>query len=203
MKPTIKNIIFDLGGVLIDWNPRYLYKKIFSNDAEMEYFLTHVCNDEWNVTQDAGRSLAEGTKILCAKFPDKAHLIKLFYDRWHEMLGGEIPESVAIFNRLKNNKMNLYALTNWSHETFAYARGHFKFLHDFLDIVVSGEEKIIKPDQRIYEILLQRNNLIAEECVFVDDRMVNVEPAKKLGMTVIQFISPAQLEQQLKNLDLL
>lgn len=199
---TIKNVVFDLGGVLIDWNPRYLYRKIFSNEKEMEHFLTQVCSNEWNVTQDGGRTLAEGTKILCDKFPEKSHLIKLFYDRWHEMIGGEISESVAILNRLKQNQINLYALTNWSHETFPYARNKFKFLDNFIDIVVSGEEKIIKPDERIYLILLNRNNLNPLESAYIDDNLTNVEAARKVGMYGIHFISPAQLESELNQLKL-
>lgn len=199
----LKNVVFDLGGVLIDWNPRYLYKKVFQQDADMEYFLTHICTDEWNVQQDAGRTLQEGTEILCKQYPQHKDLITLYYARWHEMLNGAIPESVAILEKLKANNVPVYALTNWSHETFTYARSHFAFLQNFLDIVVSGEEKVLKPNKKIYEILLKRNNLLATESIFIDDNLMNVRAASALGFTGIHFTSAAQLSRSLRDLGML
>jgi len=200
---NFKNIIFDLGGVLIDWNPRYLLRKVFKDEAEMEYFLTYICNDDWNAKQDAGQTIAEAYQELSSLHPDKAHLIKTYHDRWPETLGGEITGTVKILEKLKNNNLNLFALTNWSHETFPYAKKHFTFLNHFLDIVVSGTEKVIKPDHRIYEILLTRNNLNAHESVFIDDRPINVEAAENIGITGIHFTSAENLELTLKQLGVL
>jgi len=139
---NIENIIFDLGGVLIDWNPRYLYRKIFSSEDEMEHFLRHIATSEWNAEQDAGRSLKEGTEWLVQRFPQHKEAIEAYYGRWEEMLRGEIKASVDIFYRLKAMRTyRLYALTNWSAETFIIARQRFSFLQDFDGIVVSGEEK--------------------------------------------------------------
>ncbi|MCL5260249.1 MAG: HAD family phosphatase [Gammaproteobacteria bacterium] len=199
----INNIIFDLGGVLIDWDPRNVYKKIFSSETEMEDFLTNVCNTEWVLKQDAGQTLEEGTKMLCALHPDKSELIEAYYQRWHEMINGEISGTVEILNQLEERKFKLYALTNWSRETFPYAKNKFKFLHTFLDIVVSGEEKIIKPNKKIYEILLTRNNLKANESVFIDDNIANIEAAKSLGITAIQFISAPKLAKDLQKIGVL
>jgi 2-haloacid dehalogenase len=195
-----KNIIFDLGGVLIDWNPRYMYKKVFQNAAEMEYFLAHICTDAWNIQQDCGNTLAIGTAKLCAQFPEYATLIKLYYARWTEMLGGEIAQTVDLLKQLQKNNYNLYALTNWSHETFPYARKTFSFLNDFIDIVVSGEEKVLKPDHEIYNILLKRNQLQASECVFIDDNLVNVKAAEELGIAGVHFVSPEDCMSKLKSL---
>lgn len=201
--PNLKNVIFDLGGVLIDWNPRHMYKKIFQDKQEMENFLAQICTDAWNLEQDAGRTLEEGTQILCQRHPDKAPLIKLFYGRWTEMLGGTIDETVAILYELKARGVRLYSLTNWSHETFPYARQTFPFLNEFLDIVVSGEEKLLKPDSRIYEILLARNNLRAAESVFVDDKLTNVRAAEALGMRGVHFTAPHEFAAALRGLKLL
>jgi 2-haloacid dehalogenase len=199
----LKNVVFDLGGVLIDWNPRHLYKDIFESEEEMEHFLAEICNDEWVAHQDAGRPIVEATQVLCKQYPEQAHHIKTFYDRWHEMLKGEIKGTVAILKKLKSRGMEVYALTNWSHENFPYAKKIFPFLNDFTDIVVSGEEKIIKPDVRIFEILLVRNGLKAEESVFIDDRLGNVKAAEALGFTGIHFVSPQELHDELERLKLL
>lgn len=191
---NFKNVIFDLGGVLIDWNPRYLYRKIFEREDEMEYFITKICNHDWEIHQDAGRSLADGTRILCQEHPDYAHLIKLYYERWPEMLNGEITQTVEIVKKLKAMDVNLYALTNWSYETFPYALKTFPCLQLFSDIVVSGREKVAKPNEKIFEILLTRNGLRADESIFIDDCLPNVEAARKIGFEGIHFTSPQDLD---------
>lgn len=198
-----KNIIFDLGGVLIDWNPRHFYRTVFNNDVAMEDFLENVCTDDWNIQQDCGNTLTDATNTLCKKFPEKEALIRMYYAEWPKMLAGSIKESVAILKQLKQNNLKLFALTNWSHETFPYARKTFNFLGDFIDIVVSGEEKIMKPDHRIYKILLSRNNLQAHESVFIDDNIRNVKAAQELGIHGINFTSPQQLKLVLHQLQLL
>jgi 2-haloacid dehalogenase len=142
----IKAIIFDLGGVLIDWNPRYVYKSIFKTEGEIEWFLENVTTSDWNENQDAGYPLHKATEELIAKHPEWENEIKAYYGRWLEMLGNEIHETVEIFHHLKQTgKYNLYALTNWSAELFPHAKEKFEFLKWFEVIVVSGEEKNRKP----------------------------------------------------------
>jgi 2-haloacid dehalogenase len=202
MNKIYKNVIFDLGGVLIDWNPRYLYKNIFNDDAKMEHFLTCICNDELNNKFDLGYPMATAIKELRALYPEYAHLISIYSERWPETLGDPIQETVDLLHDLKNKQVNLYALTNWSHETFPYAKQKYEFLKDFLDILVSGKEKLIKPDRRIYELLLNRNNLNAHESVFIDDRLVNVKAAENLGIKGIHFTAPEKLRTELHELGL-
>ena len=195
---NIETIIFDLGGVLIDWNPEYLYKKIFSNDQEMRYFLTHISTKKWNEEQDAGKSLNEATEELSKQYPAYKKEIQAYYGRWEEMLGGPISESVALLERIyQTRKYELYALTNWSNETFPVARQQFPFLNYFKGIVVSGEVKIKKPDPRIYHFILNKYNLISQKTIFIDDSESNIEIAKNLAIHTIHFKDPQQLCKKL------
>lgn len=198
----IENIIFDFGGVLVDWNPRHLYRNYFANEADMEHFLQTVCNDEWNIEQDRGRSLADGTRILQKKFPEYHDLIALYYGQWETMLKCEIPETVALMYELKE-RYGVYGLTNWSGETITIAYARYAFFKDLDGIVVSSEEKLIKPDKRLYQILLNRYALKAESCVFIDDNLRNVKAAEELGMAAIHFINPQQLKADLSTLGVL
>lgn len=201
----IDNIIFDLGGVLVDWDPKYLYSKVFNNDEKrINSFLTEVCTPEWNIEQDAGRSLAEATQLLVEKFPEQEDYIRLFYDRWEEMIRGEVRGTVTLLEKLKKvDAHNLYALTNWSAETFPVALERFDFLGFFQGIVVSGEEKTRKPFRRIYEILFDRYEVDPRSSIFIDDSLPNVETAIELGMTGIHFRHPEQLAADLRALDIL
>jgi len=202
--PTLSVAVFDLGGVLIDWDPRHLYRKLFREDeAAMEEFLSRVCTPEWNRKQDAGRSFAEGCAILAAEFPDKADLIYAWYRRFDETLRGPVKESINILANLLERNIALYSITNWNRETFAASRKRFPFLDWFSGIVVSGEEKVAKPDPRIYRILMDRYSLDPAGAVFVDDSPENVEAAEKLGFTGIVFSSPEDLRRRLKSLNLL
>jgi len=198
----IENIIFDFGGVLVDWNPRHLYRNYFANEADMEHFLNTVCNDEWNIEQDRGRSLADGTRILQEKIPEYHDLIALYYGQWETMLKCEIPETVALMYELKE-RYGVYGLTNWSGETITIAYARYAFFKDLDGIVVSSEEKLIKPDKRLYQILLNRYALKAESCVFIDDNLRNVKAAEELGMAAIHFINPQQLKADLSTLGVL
>lgn len=184
---AIKNIVFDFGGVLLDWNPRYFYRTFFRDKKEMEYFLTTVCSPEWNAEQDRGRPFAEGIKLLQFQYPEYREAIQLYGDRWEDMIKGEIPEGVNLLHELKAAGYDIYGLTNWSAETLwiTYRKHDFFTLLD--GIVVSGEEKLIKPDKRIYEVLLNRYNLNAEECVFIDDSPANIKAAAELGFKAILF----------------
>lgn len=193
----LKNIIFDFGGVLIDWNPLYLYRNIFDTEEEVNHFLENVCRYDWNILQDAGRSLAEATRVLQDQHPEHREEIAIYYGRWDEMLGGTIEENVKLIRPLKE-KYSIYGLTNWSAETIPIAMDRYDFFNDLDGIVVSGAEKIIKPDPRIYQILLERYGIQAEESLFIDDNYANIEAAQQLGFQTIHLEDGINLEEILK-----
>jgi 2-haloacid dehalogenase len=202
--PQRSVVVFDLGGVLIDWNPRYLYRKLFDGDAAaMEAFLTEICSPAWNERQDAGRSFAAAEDELIRLHPDKAPLIRAWRARFEEMIAGAFDETVGVLEELKARGAPLYALTNWSAETFAPQRGRFPFLGHFRGILVSGEEGVIKPDPRIFRLLLERFDLRAEDAVFIDDNPANARAASGLGIHGIHFRSAAALREELAALGLL
>jgi 2-haloacid dehalogenase len=202
---TIENIIFDLGGVLVDWDPEYMYTKIFGQDQQtMKWFLQHVCTNEWNMEQDAGRTFKEGTDLLLQQYPQYEAWIRAFFDRWDEMLKGEIHDTVMMLKKLNSlNEKKLYALTNWSAETFPIAKRRFSFLKIFEGIVVSGQENTRKPFPEIYHIVLNRYKLQAENCLFIDDNPDNIETASRMGMAVIHFKDPQQLNNELVQMGIL
>ena len=173
------------------------------DEASIETFLSTVCTSEWNAQQDAGRPFAEGVALLSEQFPDKADFISAFHTRWIEMIGGAIEETVTIMTELKDAGVPLYALTNWSAETFPLVRPDFEFLNWFIGIVVSGEEKMIKPDPAFYHVLFDRYQLKPEDTVFIDDSKPNIETAKKLGVHAIHFNSPSQVREEVEALGLL
>ncbi|MCC6470217.1 MAG: HAD family phosphatase [Alphaproteobacteria bacterium] len=197
-------VVFDLGGVLIDWNPRYLYRKLFNGDvAAMEMFLTEICSPDWNERQDAGRRFQEAEDELIRQHPDKAKLIRAWCARFDEMITGAIDGTVAVLEELKSRGTPLYALSNWSAETFPPQRDRFPFLGHFAGILVSGNEGMIKPDPRIFRLLLDRYGLRAEDSVFIDDNPGNARAAGDLGIHGIHFTSPAALRAELGALGLL
>lgn len=189
-------IVFDFGGVLIDWNPRYLYDKVFENKEETEFFLTKICTPEWNFQMDKGKPFAQGVAELTEKHPEYAGQIEMYNTRWREMCAGEIVGSVALLRELAA-RYPVYGLTNWSAEKFAITRPEHDFFNLFKGIVVSGEEKEAKPEQRLFEILIERYGLTPEKTVFTDDSAPNIETAKKLGFQAIQFESPEKLRAAL------
>lgn len=200
----IKNIIFDFGGVLMDWNPRYFFKTYFNDDEKMEYFLENIAQDEWNIEQDRGRTLAEGTEIQVKKFPEWEKEIRAYYDNWTVMLKSDIPQNVEILRKLAHTDYHLFGLTNWSEETFPYALENYDFFQLFDGkIVVSGTEKLIKPDPKIWHILLERYQLQAEESVFIDDNPKNIETARLLGFHTIKINPDTDLKQELVGLGIL
>ncbi|MFP3832071.1 HAD family hydrolase [Chryseobacterium sp. SIMBA_028] len=197
----IKNIIFDFGGVLMDWNPRYFFKDYFKDDEKMEYFLENIAQDEWNIEQDRGRTLAEGTEIQVKKFPEWEKEIRAYYDNWTTMLKSDIPQNVEVLRKLENTDYHLFGLTNWSAETFPYALENYDFFQIFDGkIVVSGTEKLIKPDPKIWYVLLERYNIQAGESVFIDDNPKNIEMAQSLGFETIQITPDTNLELALARL---
>ncbi len=198
----IQTIVFDLGGVLIDWNPRYLFRSVFkAREDEMEYFLTHVCNQEWNEKQDAGRSFAEAELEIAARFPQFKSEVEIYFKRWDETLGQSIAGTVQILSELKNTKKyQLLALSNWSAETFHFAREKYEFLKLFEAILVSGEEKLIKPDPKFFNLLTTRYGVVPEQSVFIDDVERNIKAAQNLGFQTIHFQNPEQLKNSLAKL---
>lgn len=201
---SIKNITFDFGGVVMDWNPRYFFRDYFNDDEKMEFFLKNIAEDEWNAEQDRGRSLTEGTEIQVAKFPEWEKEIRAYYDNWTTMLKSDIPQNVEVLRKLENSEYELFGLTNWSAETFPYALENYDFFNIFEGkIVVSGDEKLIKPNPEIWHVLLERYQLKAEESVFIDDNINNIEVAKNIGFITVHIADETNLEKALQNLGLI
>jgi len=199
MPNAIDTIIFDLGGVLIDWNPRYVYRKIFKTEEEVDWFLANVTTPEWNENQDAGYPLHKATEDLIAKHPEWEPEIKAYYGRWLEMLGEDIHDTVEILRELEETgKYKLYALTNWSAETFPHALERFEFFKAFDGVVVSGQEKMRKPSAEFYKILIDRYHLDPAKTIFIDDSLRNVKGAEAVGITGIHFHNPSQLRDALR-----
>jgi 2-haloacid dehalogenase len=197
---SIDTVIFDLGDVLIPWNPRSLYRKLFSDAVEMERFLAEVCTLEWNAQQDAGRPRAEGTALLVAQFPQHEALIRAYYDRWEEMLGEVIQGTADLLLALKAKGYRVFALSNWSAETFPVARPRYPILEAFDGLVISGREGLIKPDPAIYRLLCERHAIDPRRAVFIDDNVVNVEAARGVGMKAIPFQDAEQVHRDLASL---
>lgn len=196
----IDTIVFDLGGVLIDWNPRYLYRKIFKTEDEITWFLENICTSEWNDKQDAGRSFEEATEELINRHPEWELPIRAWYGRWKETVGGQIPDTVSLLRKLREaSQHRLFALTNWSAQTFPWAQENFEFLKWFDGIVVSGVERVCKPHPDIYRILVERYAIDPTVTLFIDDNTRNVEGGKNAGFDAVHFQSPTQIEGELKN----
>ena len=198
-----QTIIFDLGGVLVDWKPEYVFLNEFKGDRKkMNWFFENICTNEWNEQQDGGKLISKATEERIKLFPKYKSLIKMYYEKWEFMLKGEISGSVEILKKLKKMKFNLIALTNWSAETFPVALKRFKFLKLFSGIVVSGEIQMLKPFPEIYNHTLKKYDLNPSECIFIDDRPVNVLGAKKCGIDGIIFETPVQLIKSLKKFEI-
>jgi 2-haloacid dehalogenase len=196
-------VIFDFGGVLIDWNPRHLYRKLIDDEEEMEHFLATVCTPSWNEQQDGGRPLSEATALLADRFPQQIDLITAYYDRWTEMVKGPMEPSIAVLAELHERGVPLYGLTNWSAETYPYVEGRYDFMDWFDGIVVSGRERMKKPDEDIFRLLLDRYDLDASDTVFIDDNLANIATARRLGIHGIPFTTPEQLRRDLAGYGLL
>jgi 2-haloacid dehalogenase len=198
MSNQISTIIFDLGGVLIDWNPRYLYRKLFKTEDEITWFLDNICTTEWNDEQDAGRSWQVATDLLISKHPEHKDAIEAWYSRWQETIQGPVEGTVDVLKEIRDlQRYRLYALTNWSAETFPWALDNFPFLHWFEGIVVSGVEKCRKPFPQIYHILFDRFAIVPGQALFIDDNIKNIEAARALGLHTIHFTSAGQLKKDL------
>lgn len=194
------NIVFDFGGVLIDWNPRYFYRTYFKDEAEMEYFLANICTNEWNAEHDRGRLFSDGVEMLQKKHPEYSDAIRMYKEGWERMLNGEICEGVGLLKDLKREGYPLYGLTNWSAETIGVAYKRFGFLSLFDGIVVSGEEKLIKPDKRLFQVLLDRYLLKAQDCIFIDDNAANIQSANELGFNAVLYDNIKNVRERLDGL---
>jgi 2-haloacid dehalogenase len=204
MIPLIQAIIFDFGGVLINWDPHKLFNKYFNNDTlAIDNFLAEINFFNWNLSQDKGYPFAQAVTDLSAQFPQYAHLINAYDREWEESITGIVPETVEILYKLKSVGSHLYGLTNWSTEKFSIIRHKYPVFDLFEDIVVSGEAKLIKPDPAIFYMLLQRIHRAPKECLLVDDSAINIETAQKMGFATHHFTSPALLETELQKMGIL
>lgn len=194
----MKNIVFDFGGVLVDWNPHHLYDKYFESWEKAEWFLNNICLYSWNLQMDGGKPFAEGVAELQAQYPEWKEAIAIYHTRWIEMMGGEIEGTADVVRRLKVAGYGVYGLTNWSAETYPLIKDRYSVFSEFDGVVVSGEEHLLKPDAAIYRCLLERYALEPSESLFVDDNQDNVEGARAVGMCALRFTSASALEQDLK-----
>jgi len=199
----VDTVVFDVGNVLIRWDPRHLYRRLIPEEAAMERFLAEVCTEAWNLEQDRGRSWAEAIAERVPLFPQHEALIRAYAENWQEMVPGEVPGTVALLEALRGRGVPLYAITNFSAEKFAEAQARFAFLRGFRDVVVSAHERLVKPDPAIYRVLLDRNGLAAARCLFIDDSEKNVRAAEAAGMQAHHFRDAAGLEAELRRLGLL
>ena len=197
-------VVFDIGNVLVAWDPRNLYRRHFQGrDEEMEWFLKNVCTPAWNIEQDRGRSFTEAVELLVKEHPPQWHpMIRAFDAQWHETIAGPIAGSVAILKTLKERKVPVYAITNWNQDKFRESRQRFDFLNSFDGIVVSGDEGLLKPDREIFDLFFARYGVVPETAVFIDDSLHNVEGARAAGMQAVHFTSPEALSRDLRALGL-
>jgi len=204
MSNPITTVVFDIGNVLIEWNPEHLYSRLIADETDRHLFLQTICTAEWNLQQDLGRPWPEAVAMLVRQFPDKADLIEAYYKDWHDMVPGEVPGTSTLLAALKATGTPLYAITNFSSEKFGETQDRFPFLKtSFRDIVVSGDERLAKPDPQIYRVLFERNGLDPATCLFIDDSAQNVAAARQLGMTAHHFKDAEGLRRDLIALKLL
>jgi 2-haloacid dehalogenase len=203
MAGSITTIVFDIGNVLIEWNPRHLYRKVFSDQQRMEWFLNHVCNDAWNLEQDRGRRFAEAVAEKIALFPDFEAEIRAYDERWDEMVNGAIAGSLIVLRKLQSAGWPLFAITNFSSEKYELACRRFSFLTEFEGTIVSAHERLVKPSAEIFQRFLSRYNRQAEECLFIDDSAANIASAGRLGFHTAHFIGADGLALDLQRLGIL
>tara|TARA_B110000263_G_C15169422_1_gene446190 strand:- start:5 stop:610 length:606 start_codon:yes stop_codon:yes gene_type:complete len=189
--------LFDLGGVFFDWDPKYFFKDIILDPKELEFFLTHVCNNAWNIQQDAGRTIGEAENEIILKFPNYKKQIKMYYSNHRRMIKGVFLDSIEVLNQLKSANYYCYVLSNWSAETFKGMKDEYAFLNQFDGMIISGEDKLIKPNSAIYQLAINRFDLDPETTVFIDDKLENVQAAKKNGFKIIHLIDPTKIKKEI------
>ena len=188
--------LFDLGGVFFDWDPKYYYENIFSNKNEMNYFLNKVCSNEWNAKQDEGKLIIDAEKELITKFPNYKNEIKMYYSNHRKMLGRVYKDSINLLLDLRRKNYLCYVLSNWSAETFIGMTEDYLFLNEFDGIMISGEEKMMKPNEEIFKLALKRFNLIPNDTLFIDDKIENINSAKKLNFNTVHLIDPKKIREE-------
>lgn len=201
-KALFDAVVFDLGNVLIPFNPRWLFRKMLPDEASIERCFAETGFEEWNLGMDAGRPFAEGIAAHSARYPHHRPLFEAFFHRWHETVGEPIAESVDMLRSLRRNGVRTFALTNFSAETYPLAVARFPFLTEFDGTIVSGEERVVKPDPEIYHRLMRRYAIMPARAVFIDDRLENVEAARRLGLHGIHFVDPLAVRAELRTLGL-
>jgi 2-haloacid dehalogenase len=197
MPATMPTVVFDVGNVLIRWDPLLVYREMIPDDEKRAWFMQNVCTAAWNLEQDRGRSWEEAVALLVASHPEWESQIRAYDERWHEAVPGVIDDSVAVLAELKRRGEKVYAITNFSREKWAECLIRFPFLQSFDGVVVSAHERVIKPDPAIYHILLQRYGLAAPDCIFIDDSARNIEAARGVGMKAVHFVEPIDLRSEL------
>jgi 2-haloacid dehalogenase len=202
---TIKAVVFDFGGVLIDWDREYLYRQLIPDETERRWFLDNVCKMDWVVQQDGGQTIEDGTAELIARYPEHEALIRAFYARWPEMVSGVLEEGVALVDRLKAVGMPLFGLTNWSAETFPYAWERFDVLRQFREVIVSGRVGVVKPAPEIFALMLTEikkhlPEIQPSELVFIDDNLKNAQAASALGWHGVHYVGAMEAETKLREL---
>ena len=203
MADSKQAIIFDFGGVLLQWDPHRVYRRFFDEPHQIDQFLTEIDFATWNAEQDRGRPFSEGVAELSSQFPQYAHLIRAYYEHWEDSIAGPIEGSVAILRMLKQSGFPLYGLSNWSAETYPRVRDRYDFFRLFDDIILSGEVGVNKPDPAIFALTLARIARPAGECLLIDDSETNVVAARRMGFSALHFSSPEQLRHELHSLGIL
>ena len=193
----ITTIIFDFGGVLVDWDPHRMLDAYFGSREKADWFIANICTGEWNAQMDAGKPFSQGIAELSAEYPEWSTEIQAYFDRWIEMIGGEIPGMLEVMIDLKRKGYKMYGLTNWSAETFCQVRHKFEVFDQLDGMLVSGEEKMLKPDPAFFQLLVDRFNLNPAECLFIDDNQPNVDGARRFGLNAIRFRDAATLRKEL------
>ena len=195
---NIKNVVFDFGGVLVDWNPHHLYDKYFGSSEKATWFLENICRYSWNLQMDKGKPFSEGVAELQAIYPEWSEAIGIYHTRWIEMMGGEVEGTPDLLRRLKAAGYRVFGLSNWSMETFPLVRDEFPIFKELEGKVISGEELMVKPEPEIYHCLFKRYGLVPEESIFVDDNADNVAASIREGMPAIRFVGAQELERELR-----
>jgi 2-haloacid dehalogenase len=201
-EPEIAAVVFDLGGVLLDWDPRHLYRRLFADPAEMEDFLARVCTPAWHRAHDLGADVTQSCDRLARQHPRHRDMIMAWVDHDDEMAAGQIDEAVDVLAELKAGGVRCLALSNMEPTTFAARRARFEFMSWFDGLVISGVEGVAKPDPRIFRLLLRRYQLEPAATVFIDDSPANVEAARGLGLTAVRYTSAGELRKALRSLGL-
>lgn len=200
---AIKNIIFDFGAVLVDWNPRYVYTPYFGDADKAEWFIKNICTPEWNGTVDKGRSIDDANRELLEKYPEWEKEILMYFDRWVEMVGDETPGMTDLIRELKAKGYRILGLSNWARVTFNQVKDGFEFEKLLDGYIISGDVKMLKPDAEIYEELIRRFQIEPSESLFIDDNPANTASAEAIGIRAIKFESQEKLRKELKVLELI